>query len=283
MNIAFYLKRIALIALLGSLALASGCTKKEEEAKISGRVTWDGKPIAMAWVEVFVKGERDNSTPPVAETASGEDGRFEVAVMPGRYWVWAKATEAGQGRDHRLVGEATPNPVEPAGGGRAIVEIALSDAGGFASSAGPKGAGARGQVLLPEGVELGKRGLISIHVYQEHNTRPVGPGFVAAVEADAEGLFTVNLAPGLYTLAARLRLSGRDYGPPASDDLVAVEAIEVGESGYLEVGELKLSSPDPKVWAEVISSLGSGATSLTGRVLKWRWHPGSGAASVSLC
>ncbi len=276
---------VALLALCVALSLISaGCERGGAgagsqtgggQSSIEGRVTYNGEGIAMAWVEVYEKPERDQSTPPVAETASGEDGSFAISVAPGRYWVWAKATVDGGVREHRLVGEAVPSPVEPRAAEASVVEIELSDAGGFATGTGPAGGGGakgvvKGVAPSQDAGQLQTRARVSVYVYQGKVARPVGPNFVAAVDVvqgAPGGAFTVDLAPGVYTLAARLRESGRDYGPPDVDDRIAVATVEVPPGEYAEVGELVLSKPDPERWKDVTATLGQGTTTVSGKVV----------------
>lgn len=252
--------RLALFAAF--LALAAGCAEKTaENARVSGRVLRHGVGVPMAMVQFYSKPDQDRSTPPLYETPSGEGGEFYADLPPGRYWVWGKATITEGMREVRLVGEAVPNPVEPKPGRETNVKIELSDPSGFTGAAGPEGAGVKGRVLFPKG----KTGA-TVYVYKGTEERPIGPGFLVAREVPEDGSLTVNLPPGVYTLAVRLRESGKDYGPPETKDLVAVKHVTVGAGGYADAGELKLSAIDEKTWKSVTSTMGGSASAIEGTV-----------------
>lgn len=265
---------VAAPALLAAgLLLLTGCTKPQPEGDgvITGRVAHDGVGIPMAVVEAYTRPEQDRTTPPLAETVTGEEGRFELALPAGKYWVWAKATVQTETRELRLVGQAAPNPVEPGVGERVTVVVDLEDPSGFAGSAGPAGAGAAGTVT---GADPDDR--VTVYVYQGHEERPVGPGFLAATELDEDHGFQLNLAPGAYTLAARVRQSGHDYGPPAVGDRIAIRPVTVEEDEYVMVGELALHPVDEILWAEVTGTMGDSPTTLSGAVVETDGSPARG-------
>lgn len=265
--------RPVLFLLLVSFLLGCSGTKETGEGSIKGTVLWNDNPVKMAWIEVYERPERDRSIPPIAETASGEGGLFELKVKPGKYYIWAKATIPGDGREHKLVGQATPGPVEVRPSALTSAEIILADAGGFASSTGPKGAGIEGRVT--NGASNGK-GRVMIYIYHETATEPIGPGFLAAVEAQMNGTFKADLSPGKYKIAARLRKSGRDYGPPAKDDLLAFSVAEVAGAGYSDVGTMRLALPDPVKWTVVTTKMGHSGTSVGGSVSNGDGTPAKG-------
>ncbi len=228
----------ALLALFACL----GCTSPEPSGHVTGSVTWQGKPIAMALVEAYPKPERDPTTPPVGETPSATDGSFILDLPPGQYWLWARATVAWEARELRLVGQAAGNPIQLQAGGATSAAVTLEDATGFAASAGPAGTGVRGTV---GGAVLQQ---VTIYAYSGSVVRPLGPGFAAAVPASPEGQFRFDLAPGEYTLAARWRASGADHGVLEPGDRVAVAVVTVAGGGYTEAGPLELRPLDAEVW-----------------------------------
>ncbi len=256
------------------LSFVAGCTQTSGEGDITGRVTWNGEGVALAWVEVYTKPEQDRTTPPVAETASGEDGGFTLTVPTGRYWVWAKATVEEGGRERRLVGQAVPNPVEPGPGRDGAVVIALADPSGFSTSAGPRGAGVEGTVSFPPGMNPKARAIV--YVYRGEIEKPTGPGFVAVTEPDEVGKFKVNLEPGLYTIAARLRKSGRDYGPPEADDLVAVARARVEGENYRSLGTMRLAGMEQGEWSVFTAKLGDSDTVIAGKIVNGDSSPARG-------
>jgi len=229
--------------LAASLAvLLAACTADERAGRIEGRIAWQGRGIALALVQAYPKPEQDRSTTPVAEAPSDEQGRYRLAVPPGRYWVWAKATAADGAREARLVGEAQANPLTVGAGTVVSADIELSDPSGFARAGGPAGTGVTGRV---EGTRPQE---VTIYAYAGASPRPVGPGFVAAVPADGDGGFRLDLRPGTYTLAARRRATGKDFGTLAPGDEVTARSVEVEDGTYRDVGVLTMRPLDPEVW-----------------------------------
>ncbi len=263
------MRRLA-FGLLPLLALA--CSSPGGPGRVEGRVTWEDRGIAAALVEAYTRPEQDRASPPVAEAASGEDGAFVLELPPGRYWLWAKATVEGHGRDLRLVGQAPGNPVTVTGGSSHQTAIPLADPSGFARAAGPAGAGVRGRVAAsgPPPVE------VTVYAYRGTWDRPLGPGFAAAASPEADGGFQLDLAPGPYTLAARRRASGKDFGALAQGDEVAVAQIEVRAGEYRDVGTLSLRPVDPEVRRGVTPASPESATALSGRVVERGGAPAAG-------
>lgn len=261
-------------AVAALLLVASGCREKKAvvagEGRITGRVVFQGRGVPGAFVQVYTKPEQDRSTPPVTEAPSGEDGRFELTIAAGRYWVWARATLQEGGRELRLVGQALPNPAEAAPGRDAVVTIDLADPSGFSSSAGPPGAGVRGRV---QGAGAAR---VTIYVYRGRAERPVGPGFAAAVDPDGEGRFSIDLAPGTYTLAVRQRGSGKDYGPPAAGDKIAVAGVEVLTDRYADAGDLRLAPIDAGLLQRRTTEAGAAPTRVQGLIREADGRPAAG-------
>ncbi|TAL15551.1 hypothetical protein EPN96_12360 [bacterium] len=246
-----------------ALFLAASCAQKPKEpAHVAGKVLRHGQGVPMAMVQFYPRADQDRSTPPVAEVPSAADGSFTLDIGPGRYWVWAKATLTEGSREIRLIGEAVPNPVEPKPGEKVFVNIELADPSGFSASTGPEGTGIRGRVVLPE-----SRDGATIYVYKGMVEKPIGPGFLVAVEVADNREFRISLLHGAYTLAVRQRKSGKDYGPPESSDLVAVRRLEVSEGSYADTGEIALAQIDEKQWSKVTATMGSSTTSIEGVVV----------------
>lgn len=254
----------------GLLLLLPSCSRPGAPGRLEGSVTWEGRGVASALVEAYLRPEQDISTPPVAETATGEDGRFSLHLPPGRYWLWAKATVAGPGREVRLVGQAAGNPVTVAEGALVRVDLSLHDPSGFARSAGPAGTGAEGAV---EGAPSGE---VTVYAYPGTWERPVGPGFAAAGPPDEAGRFRLDLPAGVYTLVARHRASGRDFGAPAAGDGVAAVVVEVRPGAYAQAGILRLRAVDPEVLRAQVAATPPSGTAIAGRVVDGRGGPAAG-------
>lgn len=257
---------LLVLALLFTLA----CTAPVPEGHVTGTVTWQGQPIAMALVEAYPRPERDPTTPPIGETASAEDGSFRLALPPGEYWLWARASVAGAARDLRLVGQAAANPLRLGSGDSLAAMVIMEDATGFASATGPAGTGVRGSVSGAPPRQ------VTVYAYPGRIPRPTGPGFRAAVQASADGTFHLDVAPGDYTLAARWRASGTDHGGVLPEDQVAVGFATVTPGQYLQTEPLYLRPVDPALWAQLGGAGPATATWIAGRVIDAEGKPRAG-------
>lgn len=261
--------------LLGVLLLAglfaASCARPGAPGRVEGGVTWEGQVVTSALVQAFLRPEQDPTTPPAGEAATGEDGRYVLELPPGRYWLWARAAVPGSGREVRLVGQAAGNPVTVPEGARVRADVALHDPSGFSRSAGPAGTGAEGEI---EGAPPGE---VTVYAYPGTWERPVGPGFAAAATPDEGGRFRLDLPPGAYTLAARHRASGRDFGAPAEGDAVASAPVEVRPGAYARAGTLFLRPVDPQVLRGRVPATPPTGTSISGRIVDAR---GGAAAGV---
>jgi len=246
------------------LGLALGCSPaKAPNGRVDGRVTWQEEGVPGALVQAFTRAEQDRSVPPVAEGPSDEGGHFGFDLPPGRYWIWARATLPGDGRDRevRLVGQARDNPILVPEGTAVHVEMPLSDPSGFTRAAGPAGTGVQGRVTSASA------GKTTIYAYPGEAERPVGPGFAAATPPETDGSFRLDLPPGRYTLSARQRASGRDFGALTPGDLVDTKPVEVIQGSYTDVGTLHLRPADLSLWQGREPSAPASATSVSGRVV----------------
>lgn len=243
--------------------LAVGCARTSDPGRIEGRVSWGGKGVGSALVGAYPKEEQDTSIPPVGEASSRPDGSFRLDVPPGRYWLWARATLSGESRSSRLVGKAAANPIQVLPGREATADIVLADPSGFSASAGPAGTGVRGRVA---GQGPGQ-GRILVAAYREGGDRPVGPGFVAARAPGPDGGFQLDLPPGRYTVTARWRASGTDFGELSSGDRVAVVSATVRSGAYCETGMLVLRGLDQGRFRSLSKGSPKTATAVGGRVL----------------
>ena len=248
------------LVVLALLALAAGCSPGET-GTLEGRVSWQGRGVAGALVQAYIRPETDPAVPPAAEGPTGEDGRFRLELPPGRYWVWARATVPEGGRARRLRGAGAANPVEVPAGGTARAEVPLSDPSGFASPRGPSGTGVTGTVAGSPPRET------MVYAYPGHRSRPTGPGFTAAAAPDDTGRFRLDLAPGPYTLAARWRRSGEPHGALAPGDRVAEAQVRVATGARTDVGVLELHPLDPGTWQRVWKASPEGHTWIEGTVV----------------
>ncbi len=254
---------------LAVLALVTGCSPGGTGA-VEGRVSWEGRGIAGALVRAYPRPDLSPAVPPAAEGPTGEDGRFRLELPPGRYWLWARATVAADGREHRLRGAAAANPVEVPAGGSARADIRLSDPSGFARSAGAPGTGVAGAVAGAPPRET------VVYAYPGVRTRPTGPGFTAAVTPEPTGRFRVDLPPGTYTLAARWRRSGESQGALAPGDRVAETRVRVDAGAYADAGVLELRPLDPGTWQRTWKASPEGDTWIEGTVVDGEGAPAAG-------
>ena len=60
--------------------LLMACSQPKGDGVITGRVAHEGVGIPMSVVEAYTRPEQDRTTPPVAETVTGDEGRFELTM-----------------------------------------------------------------------------------------------------------------------------------------------------------------------------------------------------------
>lgn len=69
----------------------------EGEEEVEGIVLFEGKPLEKATVQAYLDAKAGLKGPPYAASApSGPDGRFKLALTPGRYYLAAKLRAGGQ-------------------------------------------------------------------------------------------------------------------------------------------------------------------------------------------
>jgi hypothetical protein len=257
------------LALLGSLVLALTLSKPAGAGVVQGNVTWNGRGVAAALVEVYIKADRDPLIPPAAQAFTNEHGAFRLDLEAGRYWLWARASVPGAGREIRLAGEASNNPIVVYDDVRPGIVIPLADATGFAR-AGPVGTGARGSVSGAPPAE------VFVYAYRGHSERPLGPGFVTSARPEPDGAFEIHLEPGRYTLAARWRASGLGFGALTVGDKVATVTVKVPPSTYVDAPALFLRPVDPAVLATLATGSPDTGNAISGQVVDGQGRPVAG-------
>ncbi len=221
-----------------------GCKGSSGESRIAGSVNYNGSSIGEVSIEVYLKDEKDRSTPPFSTGESAANGTFELTLPAGRYFIIARKRFMEGGITRMLLGEYPKNPVElPGGKTVTLAPFSLFNMGEDKSLA-IAGAGIAGKVTKDGG---GSAAGSFVYVYPDSNPGMLGPSYVVAKEVKEDGAFKINLLPGKYHIAVRRRanrtklgvLKEGDYTVDYKDNPATIVADE-----YLDIGELTLHPAD---------------------------------------
>jgi len=227
-----------IIAVMAVIALTTGTALAGPEAGvIKGKVNYEGKPLAGAYVYLYsgYEGgfgeEADYKTGP-----TGDDGVFTVETGGGSYFLVAKKFVNGTG------GKLTAgdffafyggNPVKAEPGEEINIGINCSPIMDAGESRIPGGTGIRGKVYA-EGKPLGQA---RVTLYQDGETIFRGIGY-ASTMTSPKGDFAFNLSPGSYYIVARKRVGNDKMGPLTEGDMFAfahTNPVLVEEDGFTPV------------------------------------------------
>ncbi len=208
-----------------------------EAGTIRGKVNYEGKPLAGAFVYLY-SGYEGGFGEGAAYKAgpTEEDGVFEVSAEPGSYYLIAR--KPVNGKDGAMaVGDFYAyyggNPVKAEAGQEINIGINCSpimDAGGAHIEGGT---GIRGKVYS-DGKPLGRA---RVTLYQDGETIFRGIGYASVLTNDS-GDFAFNLSPGSYYVVARKRVGDDRMGPLAEGDLFAFahsNPVEVADGSFTTV------------------------------------------------
>jgi hypothetical protein len=137
---------------------------------------------------------------------AGPDGRAEITLAPGGWYLSASADEPG------IFGWYGTNPVRIRAGETlevTIPAVAASPAGSAAATPVPLGEeSVSGTVVGDGGAVVGAE----VAFYLDAATQFRGPGYLE-VETDERGAFETRVSPGRYWLIARRRSGSQPFGP----------------------------------------------------------------------
>lgn len=218
-----------------------------EDGTLRGTVTAGGAAQEGVSVEAYLEEKKTPGGTPFAMATTDGEGRFELGLPAGSYYLWARGRAPAFGPP--LVTEYPANPVTVGAGAPTVLPaFALREAGRAAGPAAPRETGIRGRVVV-DGIPAGEA---SVTFYDAAVPRLTGPGYLASVTTGPDGAFQVDLAPGSYRIAARKRRDGAAAGFLRVGDLSAEGAgpVAVAAGKYADAGELRLHPVDARRLAE---------------------------------
>jgi len=199
-------RRTGTVAAILLLLLAPGCARKT--GTVEGRALIGGAPVAGAEIRFFVRQGEERSGTPFAIGESIEGGSYRKELPPGIYFVTARRTALGEGREKTWKGEYPGNPLRVDAGGRATgVDIPMSEmsGGGFVPQ---EGTGVTGTVLSAGHPAAG----VFVYAYPEEAGTVRGPSFVAFTKTDGLGVFSLPLREGSFRVVARRKGGENEAG-----------------------------------------------------------------------
>lgn len=261
-------RRFPVLPLILAILLLGACTSGQESG-LAGELHFQGRPLAGAQVEVYLKGEKDRSTLPFTVAVTDAGGRFRAALPAGRYFLIGKKREEGEGgRARMLMAECPANPLEVTSGVKSVPAFSLREMGRDGELVAEPGTGVAGR-LTAGGQPVARA---YVYVYTEEASGLMGPSFGEAVQTAADGTFRIDLPAGRYFLAARKRSDGSRMGEPSPGDLNGAypgNPLSVVRGKVLELADFELKTVDG---AEQAARLSQGKfarteTGLHGRIV----------------
>lgn len=221
------------------LGVLSACTP-DSESGLSGQLLFQDRPLASAQVEVYLKADKDRSVQPFAVVVTDGEGRYQVSLPQGSYFVIGKKRETTEdGRTRMLMAEAPTNPHQVVGAMSQVATFNVHEMGREGLPMADAATGVSGQITY-QGEKVSRA---YVYLYTETDAGLIGPSFGEAVQTDKEGSFTINLPAGRYSLVARKRADGGRSGVLSPGDLNAQypgNPVEVRNGERLALGEFSL-------------------------------------------
>lgn len=249
-------------ALLLVIAMGAAPAAAEDVA-VRGTVTAGGVPQEGVSVEAYLEVKKTPGGTPFAMATTDGEGRFELGLPPGSYFLWARGKAPAFGPP--LVTEYPANPVAVTAGAPTVLPpFALREAGRASGPVAPKETGIRGRVTA-EGTPAADA---AVMIYDAGVARLMGPGYAASVTTGPDGTFQADLPPGSYRVAARKRRDGSAAGFLRPGDLSGERPtpVAVASGKYADAGDLQLHGVDAGRLAERARGGASSPTRLAGTV-----------------
>ncbi|UCG38142.1 MAG: carboxypeptidase regulatory-like domain-containing protein [bacterium] len=254
-----------------ALVMALSGTPYGSGSGILGEVRYRGEGLPGVYVEVF-GWDTTGEEAALASTNTGEGGRFEVSLPPGRYRLTAKKRPEGGGSGGMLFGTSGAEPVKVGGSAVRIPVMNLRDQGG-------SGGAADGGTMVSGRILNGSDPAPGAFVYFYPGTLRRGPGYLSRARTGPDGGFEVGLEPGTYTITVRFADAGDGMGTVGRDDLVgefAGNPITLGDSP-VDLGAIALRSVDAVSWEEKRWGTALGRYLIRGRITGEDGDPVPGA------
>jgi hypothetical protein len=237
------------LPLLLLACLLSACTP-ENESGLNGQLLFQDQPLSSAQVEIYLKADKDRSVQPFAVSSTDVQGRYQVSLPEGSYFVIGKKREStDEGRTRMLMAESPANPHQVTDGMSPVASFNLREMGREGLPVADAATGVSGQITH-QGEPVSRA---FVYIYTETDAGLIGPSYGEAIQVDKEGRFTVNLPAGRYSLVARKRADGSRSGALAPGDLNANypgNPIEVRSGEILTLNDFILEKVDADVHAQ---------------------------------
>ncbi len=226
----------------------SACTP-DSESGLSGQLLFQDQPLAAAQVEIYLKADKDRSVQPFVVATTDAEGRYNISLPEGLYFVIGKKREStNDNRTRMLMAESPANPHQVAEGMTQVATFNLREMGREGLPMADASTGVSGQITH-KGEPVARA---FVYIYTETETGLIGPSYGEAVQTDQDGRFTINLPAGQYSLVARKRADGGRSGVLSPGDLNAqypANPVEVRSGERLHLGDFHLTGVDAEVYA----------------------------------
>lgn len=236
--------------------------KGSELKTITGKVIYEDKPVFDCEISVFLKEEKDKTTPPIKVVATDENGFFQIKLKEGIYFINARKKMETQGEVLMLVGDIKKIDL------RKDVDIgewklySKKDAKIF-----EKGTGISG--VIKNFDDFSK---VRVYVYKDDSSGLRGPDYIKESKIRNDGTFTIDIGEGKYYVAVRERQKNI-VGPLMENDksgIYSKNPIVVTKGSYIKLEPIFLNKVNIEKLGGVIKSgiTGSDGPILLGQVVK---------------
>jgi hypothetical protein len=243
------LKKICLTITFLLFALLPACSP-DGESGLSGQLLVQDQPLASAQVEIYLKADKDRTVQPFAVAVTDGNGRYQVSLPQGAYFVIGKKRETAEdGRTRMLMAESPTNPHRVADEMTQVATFNLHEMGREGLPVADAATGVSGQITH-QGEAVSRA---YVYIYTETDAGLIGPSYGEAVQTDKEGHFSINLPAGRYALVARKRADGGRSGVLSPGDLNAQYSgnpVKVSSGERLILDDFSLAKVDADVHAQ---------------------------------
>jgi len=244
LNLAVYSLQLAAL-----VATLSACSP-DSESGLQGQLLFQDRPLAKAQVEIYLRAEKDRSTQPFAVASTDQEGRYQVQLPAGSYFVIGKKRSVTEdSRTLMLMAESPGNPHQVDEGLTTVTPFNLREMGRQGGLVADADTGLSGTVTY-SGQPVTRA---YVYLYTETESGLMGPSYGEAVQTSDVGRFQIDLPAGRYYLVARKRLAGGRSGELQPGDLNGAypgNPVEVRPGERLKLNPFVLEEIDPATLEE---------------------------------
>ena len=201
--------------------------------------------MGKAQVEIYLRAEKDRTTQPFAVANTDPEGRYQVQLPAGSYFVIGKQRAVTEdNRTRMLMAESPGNPHLVDKGLSTVTPFNLREMGRQGGLVPDADTGLAGTVTH-DGQPLTRA---YVYLYTQTESGLMGPSYGEAVQTGADGRFQIDLPAGRYYLVARKRLAGGRSGELQPGDLNGTypgNPVEIRSGERLELSRFILEEIDP--------------------------------------